>query len=120
MSNAHAQVQNPFEEVALDKTERPSSDENSTASANQAETERAWGRRHPINIRVSIPLIHGRWFFTLIGGPERRNDERRSEERKKHPLLTLGNVIFLFIFGAVIGLGLAVLMVKETIKALSG
>ncbi len=119
MSNAHAQVQHPFEEVALEKTERASSDETSTASANQAETDRAWGR-HPINIRVSIPLISGRWFFTLIGGPERRDDERRAEERKKHPLVTLGNAVFLFIFGAVIGLGLAVVMIRETIQALSG
>ena len=98
MSNAHSRIQHPLEEVALQGTERESSDEVSTASEDQPEIDRDWAS-HPINIRVSIPLIFGRWYFTIIGGPERRDRTRRAKERRKHPLFTLGNVIFMFIVG---------------------
>ncbi len=79
-----------------------------------------WERDHPINLRLSIPLFFGRWFFTLIGGPERRDQERRAKERRKHPLLTLGNVVFLFIVGTVIGTAVAVLMINGALDLLDG
>ena len=79
-----------------------------------------WERDHPINLRLSIPLFFGRWFFTLIGGPERRDQERRAKERRKHPLFTLGNVVFLFIVGTVIGTAVAVLMINGALDLLDG
>ena len=84
-----------------------------------SEANRGW-ESHPINIRVSIPLIFGRWYFTLIGGPERRDRKRRAMERRKHPLFTLGNVIFLFIVGTVIGIAVAVLMINGAVQLLDG
>ncbi len=117
MSNAHSRIQHPVDEVALEGTERASSDEESTASVDQAETDRAWAS-HPINIRISIPLIFGRWYFTIIGGPERRDRTRRARERRKHPLFTLGNVIFMFIVGTVIGSAVAVLMINGAVQLL--
>ena len=119
MSEAHAQTQHPFQDAAIEGAEPASRDHVSTSSVGQAKTDRGWGS-HPINIRISIPYFFGRWYFTVIAGPERRDQERRAVERRKHPLLRLGNVIFLFLLGAVIGLGAAVLMIQETIEALSG
>ena len=117
MSNAHSRIQHPLEEVALQGTERESSDEVSTVSEDQPEIDRDWAS-HPINIRVSIPLIFGRWYFTIIGGPERRDRARRAKERRKHPLFTLGNVIFMFIVGTVIGTAVAVLMINGAVQLL--
>ena len=119
MSSAQPQIQHPLQEMALEGTDRASSEEASTASMDQSTSDRAWGT-HPINIRVSIPLIFGRWFFTIVGGPERRHPDRRAMERRKHKLLTLGNGIFLFIVGSLIGTGLAVLIFNGMMQALYG
>ena len=61
---------------------------------------REWGQ-HPLNLRVSLPLPFGRWYVTLIAGPERRRKERRIEERKKHSLETAPNLTFLLSIGII-------------------
>ena len=64
----------------------------------------AWGNHHPINIRVSIPLLaFGRFYVTILAGRERRSGERRKQERKKHPLLTFANMLFIFLAGFIGG-----------------
>ena len=62
---------------------------------------RDWGR-HPLNLRVSLPLPFGRWYVTLVAGKERRGKTRLIEERKKHPLETAPNLVFLFSIGVFI------------------
>lgn len=52
-------------------------------------------RRHPVNIRLSFPIIGGRYFVTVVAGPERRSEERRVRERLMFPVRTAGNVLFL-------------------------
>lgn len=52
-------------------------------------------RRHPVNIRLSFPIVGGRFFVTVVGGPEKRASERRYRERRMFPLRTLGNILFL-------------------------
>lgn len=52
-------------------------------------------RRHPVNIRLSFPIVGGRFFITVVGGPEKRAPERRQRERRMFPLRTLGNILFL-------------------------
>ncbi len=52
-------------------------------------------RRHPINIRLTIPFVGRRFFLTVVGGVERRSKERRVREHRMFPLPTLGNVLFL-------------------------
>lgn len=52
-------------------------------------------RRHPVNIRLSFPIVGGRFFITVVGGPEKRAVERRQRERHMFPLRTLGNILFL-------------------------
>ncbi len=68
----------------------------------------SWGR-HPVNIRLSIPLLFGRYYVTVVAGKERRATERLVGERRKHPLLTLGNVFVFFVLGSICGLALLAL-----------
>ncbi len=65
--------------------------------------------RHPVNLRFSIPLPFGRYYVTLVAGKERRGAERLASERRKHPLLTFGNVTVFFGLGCVCGLALLAL-----------
>lgn len=49
---------------------------------------------HPIDIRISLPFLHRRFYFTVVAGQERRRTERRHEDRQAYPLVTAGNVMF--------------------------
>lgn len=53
----------------------------------------AWGG-HPVNIRLSLPVIGWRFFLTVVGGHEKRNAGRRGHDRSRHPLRTAANVLF--------------------------
>ena len=68
----------------------------------------SWGR-HPVNLRLSIPLPFGRYYVTLVAGKERRGAERLASERRKNPLLTFGNLAVFFGLGCVCGLALLAL-----------
>lgn len=48
--------------------------------------------RFPVNIRLTVI---GRVFLVVLAGLERRHPERRREERRRHPLHTLANILFL-------------------------
>ena len=50
---------------------------------------------HPVDIRLSLPLLFKRFYFVVLGGPERRSAERRKTERARRPLLKLANLFFL-------------------------
>ena len=63
-----------------------------------------WRSDHPVNLCLSIPLPFGRYYFTLVAGKERRSAERRTLERRKHPIATIGNMIVLFVLGTLLGL----------------
>lgn len=54
-----------------------------------------WKRDHAVNIRLSAPLGYWRFFVTLIAGAEKRAPQRVTEERRSHPVRTLGNFLFL-------------------------
>ena len=122
MPHAHSRVQErvqqAFEDVTLEGTDRVSGCQDAAPIADH-ETDRAW-QSHPIDIRISVPFLFGRWYFTLVGGPERRDKERRESERRKHPLTKLGNIILLFLFGSVVGTAVAVLMINGAIELLDG
>ncbi len=82
--------------------------------------EQPWSSRHPVNVRLTIPLpFLGRCYLTVVAGRERRSPERLAVERRKHPLRTAGNVIFAFAVGSVIGLALLT-AVQLAIVALIG
>ena len=65
---------------------------------------REWSSAHPINLRLSLPLVFGRYYVTIVAGRERRSAARLAEERKKHPVATAGNLLFLVTIGTVAGL----------------
>ncbi len=65
--------------------------------------------RHAVNLRFNIPLPFGRYYVTLVAGKERRGAGRLASERRKHPLLTFGNVAVFFGLGSVCGLALLAL-----------
>jgi hypothetical protein len=69
-----------------------------------------WESDPPINLRLSIPLLFKTYYVTIVVGDERRTPERLSAERRKHPLVTRGNLLFFALVGTVIGLaGLALI-----------
>jgi len=73
-----------------------------------------WESDHPINIRLSIPLLIKRYYVTIVVGEERRTPERLSVERRKHPLVSRGNLVFFTLLGTVIGLACLALIQLAT------
>ncbi len=45
---------------------------------------RVWNGNHRIDLRASIPLPTGRWYVTIVAGPERRSAERLRSEGQMH------------------------------------
>ena len=60
-----------------------------------------WGNDHPVNIRLSIPLLFARYYVTIVTGKERRSGGRRAGERKKHSLVKVGNLTVMVAFGTI-------------------
>jgi len=63
-----------------------------------------WDGSHPIDLRITIPFPFGRYYVTIVAGKERRSAARLQRERRKHPLVTAGNVAFLLLLGSITGL----------------
>jgi hypothetical protein len=74
--------------------------EQKVALAKAAE-DSAWGR-HPVNIRLSLPLIARRYYLPIVAGEEKRSEERRSHERHRYPLRTAANLFFFLGLAALI------------------
>ncbi len=49
---------------------------------------------HPVNIRITIPLYFKNCYLTILAGADRRTRQRRAAERAKHPVRTVGNLLF--------------------------
>lgn len=43
-----------------------------------------WTGAHRIDLRASVPLPGGRWYVTILAGPERRSNERLRQEGQTH------------------------------------
>lgn len=74
-------------------------------------------RRHPIHIRLSFPFFGEFFFLTVVGGQERRSEERVSRETRMFPLRTSGNLLFLLGVGVAfsVAAALSVLLVSSVI-----
>jgi len=57
--------------------------------------EPATANVHPVDLRVTVPVPGRPVFLSVLAGPERRSKSRRAVERQRHPLHTIGNIIFL-------------------------
>ncbi len=60
-----------------------------------AVTEPAGDDAHPVDLRITVPVPGRPLFLSVLAGPERRSKDRRSIERRRHPLHTIGNIVFL-------------------------
>lgn len=87
------------------------------AEVQEPADSRAW-ERHPVDIRISIPLFVRRYYVTIVAGPERRSPTRLATERKKHPLLTAANVLVMLVFSTICGLGVFTLLQTLALSAL--
>ncbi len=88
----------------LEEENREELSDNSSVSTRKAPGGEPWGNGHPVNIRLSIPLLFGRYYLTIVAGKERRSGERLASERKKHPLMKLGNLVVMAACGTICGL----------------
>lgn len=64
----------------------------------------AWSNEHPVNLRMSVPLPHGRYYVALVAGRERRSAARRAADARNRPLATWGNLGAIFVLGLISGL----------------
>lgn len=55
-------------------------------------------RIHPVDLRLSIPLLWRRFYLVLLAGPERRSPERRRDERIDRPLRIVANLVVFAVF----------------------
>ncbi len=55
-------------------------------------------RAHPVDVRLSIPVLWRRFYFVLLAGPERRSVERRKYERARRPVRVIADMILLALF----------------------
>jgi hypothetical protein len=67
-----------------------------------------WGR-HPLDFRLSLPLLAQRYYLVIVGGRERRSAERRQRDAQR------ANV---WLRGAL--LGLAVVLVLMCLRLVGG
>jgi hypothetical protein len=73
-------------------------------------------KTHRVNIRLSLPLLPKRWYFTVLGGPERRTAERRRVERSRNPVRTAGNMAFIFLTALTFyGIAAAILLFSSSV-----
>lgn len=69
----------------------------------------SWAK-HPVNIRLTLPMFGRHMFMTVVAGPERRGGDRVRRERTLHPVRTIANMLFLlgisgaFYLAAVLGI----------------
>ncbi len=55
-------------------------------------------RDHPVDVRLSIPVLWRRFYFVLLVGPERWSAERRKYERARRPVRAIADLILLALF----------------------
>ncbi|MCG8357656.1 MAG: hypothetical protein MI920_19005 [Kiloniellales bacterium] len=77
----------------IEPTIRESLTAEQEAAIRDAVRRNPWGE-HPVDIRLSLPLPWRRYYVTLVAGPEKRNTARRQADRRKYPILRLGNIFF--------------------------
>ncbi len=49
----------------------------------------------PVDLRLTLPLPGRPVFLSVVAGRERRSSARRAVERQRHPLHTVGNILFM-------------------------
>lgn len=68
-----------------------------------AAQQNSWGR-HPVDIRLSLPLLVDRLYLALVAGRERRHPARLDIDRIEHPLGGPANAVALACLAGMVGL----------------
>lgn len=86
----------------------PASRDSTSSAPRRSQSERVqdWSGTHPVDIRLTLPLLSGRYYLTVLAGRERRSAERLRADRARHPLFKFGNVVLILLFGTLVGLAL--------------
>ncbi len=58
--------------------------------------------RHPLDVRVSVPIPGIKFYLVLLAGLERRSKQRLRSEKGIYPFWRLSNIIFLIGFFSVL------------------
>jgi hypothetical protein len=58
----------------------------------QACSQLNW-KKHPVDMRLSVPVLFNRFYLVILAGPERRSQQRLQTESRKHPIWTTTNTI---------------------------
>jgi hypothetical protein len=93
-------------------TQLAETEPSAVVATNHARQEAADGSRsaawldHPIDIRLSVPILSKRYYVTVVAGKERRRPERLVSERAKHPLDLRANLVVVLATSCIIGLAL--------------
>ena len=87
------------------------------AGANRARPAQ-WSGEHPVNLRLSVPLPFFRFYVTIVAGRERRSAARRAEERRKHPILTAGNLFLMTYGGAILAIAVGAIAMLATLMVI--
>lgn len=77
-----------------------------------------WSARHDVNLRLSVPVFGNRYYLTLVAGREKRSQQRLAFERRKHPLKTTGNILFMLAVGTLLGVGAIALILFTALAIL--
>ncbi|MBW4483707.1 MAG: hypothetical protein KME14_14290 [Tildeniella torsiva UHER 1998/13D] len=71
-------------------------------------------RRHPVNIRLSLPLGITRIYLVVLAGTEVRSATRRRQDAAQHPLWTPTNML---VMAGTMGLGILALLAMVQITS---
>jgi hypothetical protein len=75
-----------------------------TAAIKRAFGSNTWTRKHPLDLRVTLPIPGLRLYMVLLGGEERRSQQRLQYTKVLYPLWTPSNIIFLCVFSIILSL----------------
>lgn len=73
---------------------------------------------HVIDLRASVPLPWGRYYLTILAGPERRNAARLIAEKQTHWTRQLA--VYLLLASVVLAIGIGYLVMIYVIKCALG
>ncbi len=79
---------------AIDPAVRVSLTEAQEDAIRAAARRDSW-KRHPVDLRLTLPTPFGRFYLALVAGRERRSTARLATERKRQPLASAGNLAML-------------------------
>jgi len=69
---------------------------------------------HPIDIRISLPFVHKRFYLTVVAGQERRRKDRLHADRTTYPLVTAGNIMFTLGLTTLFGFAALIMLIAQS------